>query len=233
MNRIVPIVVILASAFLVGCAEPQHGVRTRTRPESKLVGFVLPGDAAKPYRLLDLKDVTIHGRPATPDIPGRKRIKTRYILKLSVINEPEDQDFDVFFGPYPGSNKEVSGRIKHSTSTFEADSGWALAQGDDPEVETDWVAAGVEGSTLLVQIVDTQLTPNDKHVHRVFLLSLSPDRKAWARTSAEQLDPWKPSGTYIEVDKNGEIDGPFEIALAAQEIKDFVDLALEIAGATP
>ncbi len=223
-------VACLAVVALTGCTAPHPPPQFRQRPETKLVAFVVEGQMANSYRLVNLADVTVGRRPVIQDVPGGKRIRTRHIIKLSIINEDEGQDFDVFFGPYPGSDLEVSGHVKQSRVSFVVDDGWGYLTGDDPDGETDWVAAGAEGSTLLFQIVNLVLTPDDDHVHRVFFLSGS---KAWARTKAAELTDWTTSGEYIEVDANGAIVGPKKIATADQKIQDFVQMVREIAAATP
>ncbi len=200
--------------MISGCAmTPRYA-----EPEVTLLGFVTkctvakctPGDC---YAFVDLNDdIAVENQTlkerVDEAIDAYDTIETSAILKLRV-KKCGAQFFKVFFGPLPGSSDSAAGRVKSSTTTFHLIySGWVYLTGLQPQVETPWARGGAIGSTIIAQIVDPNVEPDEpRRVDRIFFVEGGP---AWVHAklgNKEELE-WDTPETYVEVDSTGKISGP-------------------------
>ncbi|MHC4063623.1 MAG: hypothetical protein ACYSUQ_02355 [Planctomycetota bacterium] len=218
--------------MISGCAmTPRYA-----QPEVTLLGLAAKCTTGDCYAFVDLNDdIAVENQSLKERldeaIDAYDTIETSAILKLRV-KKGDDQFFKVFFGPLPGSSGSAAGRVKSSTATFELIYfGWVYLTGLRPQVETPWVQGGAIGSTIIAQIVDPDVEPDEpKRVDRIFFVE---GAEAWVRNNAGVEFRWNTPETYVEVDSRGAISDPAPANNASTPavVRDFYRMVLAIGAA--
>lgn len=205
MLRKVCMTMIALAVPLAGCGSP-----TPPTPKPPPPGFITmdpPADITDP-----------HGMATDYILRPAEKVTTKHILKgrITYVGDGNPYDYDILMGPYPyagaGSVSEAEGWFLNRIPRFYIKSGWVIAAGDWPMVETELVDACGHGCTVVVQIVDSLN-------HNVFILK-NPDT-----TKTSKLTVTLKSGTTAEYltadteDKYVEVKKPWLGAVTMSPIK--------------
>ncbi|MCP4246378.1 MAG: hypothetical protein GY778_04945 [bacterium] len=202
MNRPITATLSLMALASAGCLGP---IGPRRTPQLTITGLVAKPDPGESYCLVEVGSINLSNESVKvsldPLLEKESIIETQQIVKMRASMGVE-YFYNAFFGPTPDTLETAVGWFKVSSLYFHLCHGWVYLTGVNPTVETSWVTAGADGSTLLVHITEDEI---GNEVHRVYFVEGS---SFWAKTATDQLDDWNGPGTYVDVSADGEIPAP-------------------------
>lgn len=181
MRQLMIVSALLIASQVIGCgkeATVTDSVDTRDASEMRQYGYLGRSTPnSPPNGRVELSAIKINGQYQNkPLYRGNSLRSQEFILLQSLWSDGLIKN-NILFGPQPGvigqpaemrveSSWELPGTV--SVPVVQISCGWVYLTGADPQVQTEWVAAGATGSTIIMQItVDSSVSP-PRPVHRFF-----------------------------------------------------------------
>lgn len=164
MNQLALLLLALIALSAGGCVEPPK----LQPPRYQITGAFAECPGAGQFAFLDADDIRVEGAGVIKDFLPGQTLKSKNIIRLKLYEETPLKifDFQALLGPQFAPGKTTQAKLAHHDPGIIVGDGWAFIWGRYPMGGTTMVAAGSDGTTLVVW-VDDSVTPN---IHRVFLL---------------------------------------------------------------
>jgi hypothetical protein len=162
------------------------------------------------------------------ELAANEHIKTKELKRIKIHYKQDGvpKQYEILFGPNPGTGEEAEGWYHTSQPAYRVDAGWGYMAGDKPYGELEKVTAMTEGTTILVQtlagvkrvyLLKKKIIGNDKVIVRLTLPGGGTAEKIVS------TNKWK-DDCYVQTNAAMDaLEGPFNLKKAPPDIRSFVD----------